>query len=88
MVFIDLKRAYDKVPRKVLWGCLEARGAKTRIKLVGGDLKHFLVEIRFHQGSSLSLFPFSLAMDVLTQNIQDEGSGDIDNDITHRIGTP
>lgn len=58
MVFIDLKMTYNKVPRKVLWRCLEARGVsleyiksikdmhdgnKTRVRIVGGDLEHFSV---------------------------------------------
>ena len=78
MVFIDLKKAYDKVPRNVMWWALEKHKAPTKyitlikdtyknamtfVRTCGGDTTDFSINISLHQGSALSPYLFALVMD-------------------------
>ena len=80
MCFIDMEKAFDRVPRKVVEWSLRIKGlperlvsavmslyekASTRIR-VGSSLSDaFAVKVGVHQGSVLSPLLFAIAVDVI-----------------------
>ncbi|KAA5571927.1 reverse transcriptase family protein, partial [Acinetobacter baumannii] len=87
MVFVDLEKAYDRVPRAVLWWALNEKGipgkyvrlicamysrARTYVRTAAGNSDEFNVAVGLHQGSALSPYLFLLVMDALTSEIQEE----------------
>ena len=80
IVFVDLEKAYDRVPRKVLWEVLVRKGvsrmyielikdmykgSKTCVRTEGGLSEGFGVRVGVHQGSALSPYLLVLVMDEL-----------------------
>jgi hypothetical protein len=85
MIFIDMKKAYDKVPRNVMWWTLQKHklsskyitlikdmydNVVTSVRISGGDTNDFPINIGLHQGSALNPYLFALVMDEVTRDIQ------------------
>ena len=47
-------------------------GAVMKVRTCGGLMDEFLITIRVHQGSTLSLFLFAIVMDEITKSFHDE----------------
>lgn len=86
-VFVDLEKAYDRVPRGELWYCMRKtgiaekyvrvvqdmyRGSRTVVRCAVGQTEEFKVEVGLHQGSALSPFLFAVVMDRLTDEVRQE----------------
>ncbi|KAK3506055.1 hypothetical protein QTP70_021852 [Hemibagrus guttatus] len=86
-VFVDLEKAYDRVPREELWYCMRKSGVAEkyvrvvqdmyeRSRTVGrcavGQTEEFNVEVGLHQGSALSPFLFAIVMDQLSEEVRQE----------------
>ncbi|KAI5089302.1 histone H4 transcription factor [Silurus meridionalis] len=86
-VFVDLEKAYDRVPREELWYCMRKSGVSekyvrvvqdmyedsvTAVKCAVGTTDWFRVKVGLHQGSALSPFLFAVVMDRLTDEVRQE----------------
>jgi len=84
-VFVDLEKAYDRVPREELWYCLRAsevpekyirvvqemyKESVTAVRSAVGVTDSFKVKVGLHQGSALSPFLFAILMDRLTDEVR------------------
>ena len=81
--FVDLEKAFDWVPRRVIEWALKKKlvperlvkavmsmykGEKTRVQVGGGHLEEFDVGVGVHQGSVLSPFLFLIVINILSEN--------------------
>ncbi|KAK3539646.1 hypothetical protein QTP70_011095 [Hemibagrus guttatus] len=86
-VFVDLEKAYDRVPREELWYCMRKSGvaekyvrvvqdmyerSRTLVRCAVGQTEEFKVEVGLHQGSALSPFLFAIVMDQLSEEVRQE----------------
>ncbi|KAK3553111.1 hypothetical protein QTP86_031688 [Hemibagrus guttatus] len=86
-VFVDLEKAYDRVPREELWYCMRKSGvaekyvrvvqdmyerSRTVVRCAVGQIEEFKVEVGLHQGSALSPFLFAMVMDQLSEEVRQE----------------
>ena len=83
MCFVDMEKAFDRVPRKVMELAMRKKGlsevivravmslydgAKTRVRVGSAYSEEFEVKVGVHQGSVLSPLLFAIVVDVITEN--------------------
>ncbi|KAK3528499.1 hypothetical protein QTP70_000472 [Hemibagrus guttatus] len=86
-LFVDLEKAYDRVPIEELWYCMRKSGvaekyvrvvqdmyerSRTVVRCAVGQTEEFKVEVGLHQGSALSPFLFAIVMDQLSEEVRQE----------------
>ena len=83
MCFVDMEKAFDRVPRKVMKWAMRKKGlsevivravmslydgAKTRVRVGSAYSEEFEVKVGVHQGSVLSPLLFAIVVNVITEN--------------------
>ena len=86
-VFIDLEKAYDRVPRAEVWNCMRLKkvsekyirvvqdmykNSSTQVRTSAGVSESFEVSVGVHQGSALSPFLFTVIMDCMSEEFRKE----------------
>ena len=86
-VFLDLEKAYERVPWEELWYCMRKSGileeyvqlvqdmykeSETVVRCAVGTTESFKVTVWLNQGSALSPFLFAVMMDRLTDKVKRE----------------
>ena len=83
--FIDFEKAYDRVPREVIYWSLRKKlvpekliqvvktmyeGACTTVRTCEGVSEEFDIKVGLHQGSALRPFLFAIVIDVLSKDVR------------------
>jgi hypothetical protein len=86
LAFVDLEKAFDRVPREVLWWALRKLGveewmvtviksmykaATTAVKFKNGESGRFEVRVGVHQGSVLSPLLFTAVLEALSREFRE-----------------
>ena len=87
IVFSDLEKAYDRVPRQAVWRCLREHGvpekymyllkdtyddARTQVKTSIGVTGKITVRVGLHRGSSLRPYLFDMILDVIGRGTKEQ----------------